>query len=298
MAGTVKYVGIRFGYIYALCHPDTDEIRYVGKTISNPHARLLAHLREARSSRGPSHKRNWIRKLLKQGKTPTVRTLECGEWASEVICEKEIYWIAFLKDQGCRLTNATKGGDGGANEAFLANAKTMWTEEMRQKHSQKMKEWYAERIASGKGNTQGSEESKRKRVESRNKWLENGGREVLSLAIKKALEDPEKRKRMYDSTQSPERRKKISESNRKRYQDPEERKKTGEAVSRGMTEEGKIRIGLATVKRHGYDGPMTEIPCSVCGNLFMPKRRSKKTCSETCWRQAIVISREESRKNA
>lgn len=269
----------------------------MGKTVTTPHERLLAHIREAKSSKGPSHKRNWIRSLLANSQLPTVRTLECGEWASDVMCEREVYWIAYLREQGYRLTNATKGGDGGANEAFLEHAKTMWTDEMRQKHSEIMRQWYADRIASGKGNTQGSEEAKKRRVATRNKWLENGGREVLSNAIKQAFDDPEKRQRLYEATQNSERRRKISESTRKRYEDPEERKRTGEAVSRGMTKEGKARIALASVRRHGYDNLMIERPCSVCGTNFMPTRRSKQTCSDPCWRVAITISRRKNKAN-
>lgn len=293
----LKYKGLRKGYVYALCDPNTEEIRYVGKTITTPHSRLLAHLREARSDRGPSYKRNWIRSLLRQDETPTVRTLEYGEWASDFLSEREIYWIAFLNEEGCRLTNATKGGDGGANEGFLAHAKIMWTDDKKKAHSKRMREWYAERMRSGKGDTQGSEESKKQRVATRNKWIDNGGREILSAAIKKALEDPEKRNRMYESTQSPERRKKISESGKRRYESLEERAKTGKAVSLGMTDDGKARIGMASLKRHGYDEHMSERPCYVCGTNFMPKRRSKQTCSESCWRAAIGINRKRNKQN-
>ena len=37
-------------YIYALCNPDSEEIRYVGKTV-DPFYRLWGHIHEARASK-------------------------------------------------------------------------------------------------------------------------------------------------------------------------------------------------------------------------------------------------------
>jgi hypothetical protein len=64
-------------YIYTLKDPETQEVKYVGKT-----------------------------KNLK----PIIEVLDIG--SEENINELEIYWIAQLKAWGFNLTNMTDGGDG------------------------------------------------------------------------------------------------------------------------------------------------------------------------------------------
>lgn len=90
-------------YIYALCDPITQEVRYVGKS-TNPTKRLRSHLNE----KGETHKIRWIQSLLNTGEAPYLRILEeiVDNWES-----RERYWISFYKPTG-KLTNATDGGDG------------------------------------------------------------------------------------------------------------------------------------------------------------------------------------------
>jgi len=93
-------------FIYALVDPRTDAIRYVGKT-TNPSWRFRQHLRYDRTD---SHKSRWLALLSKLGLTPKWVVLEevkLSEWQ-----EKERFWIANLKKDGCSLTNETPGGDG------------------------------------------------------------------------------------------------------------------------------------------------------------------------------------------
>ena len=96
--------------IYGLVDPTTPEhIRYVGKT-ANPKERIYAHLFSEKRS-DSCHRLKWLRSLSARNLQPSMVVLEeiqLGEsWQ-----EREKYWIAKLKSENHRLTNATCGGDG------------------------------------------------------------------------------------------------------------------------------------------------------------------------------------------
>lgn len=95
-------------FIYCLRHPETSEIRYIGKT-NNPKKRLECHVYPQKKRQNLySHK--WVKSLIKQGLFPVMNILEEGVglgWQS-----REIYWIKHYRDLGYRLTNLTDGGDG------------------------------------------------------------------------------------------------------------------------------------------------------------------------------------------
>ncbi len=96
-------------YIYALIEPDTNTIRYIGKS-DNPKKRLRIHLTEARKNNHISHRVNWLRKLIQMGKKPRLIILEVcnvNEWAD---CERK--WIAKYRTDGVELVNNTDGGEG------------------------------------------------------------------------------------------------------------------------------------------------------------------------------------------
>ena len=90
-------------WIYALCHPDTGEVRYIGKA-NNPASRLKQHLRETRRAT-PVY--SWIGKLRSEGKTPSMQVMAAafGDWQE---CEKAL--IAQHREGG-RLLNLALGGD-------------------------------------------------------------------------------------------------------------------------------------------------------------------------------------------
>lgn len=98
--------------IYGLVDPDSNKIRYVGKTSSTIERRLLEHINDAinimnKRGRKKINKRySWIISLLKNNQKPTIELLEEVENDGN---ERECYWIATLPN----LTNMTKGGDGG-----------------------------------------------------------------------------------------------------------------------------------------------------------------------------------------
>lgn len=92
-------------YIYTLAHPDTKEIRYVGKS-NDTTIRLSNHL----SDKSKTHKVSWIKSL--NDNKPILEILDiCDDrnWA-----ETEQYWIAQLKSWGFNLVNHTIGGEGSA----------------------------------------------------------------------------------------------------------------------------------------------------------------------------------------
>lgn len=94
--------------IYALCEPDTSEIRYVGKTCFPLEKRLREHLADARRLR--NHRDKWIAALSRRGLKPLIVAIEqCSDdWA-----ERERYWIAHHRALSDRLVNSTDGGEGG-----------------------------------------------------------------------------------------------------------------------------------------------------------------------------------------
>jgi hypothetical protein len=94
--------------IYALLHPATGEVRYVGKTKQpNPRVRLLDHIRL--SAKGIARQRKlccWMRSLPEHPK------MEILEHDPADINEAERRWIAHFKSIGLDLCNMTTGGDG------------------------------------------------------------------------------------------------------------------------------------------------------------------------------------------
>jgi GIY-YIG catalytic domain/NUMOD3 motif len=97
-------------FIYALCEPDTGTIRYIGKA-DNPDDRLLKHITNLNRER--NHKANWIRSLLTKGQRPTVQIIDTvlrSEWKAA-----EAAYIEFYREQGFKLVNNTRGGEGFAS---------------------------------------------------------------------------------------------------------------------------------------------------------------------------------------
>jgi hypothetical protein len=99
----------RLTLIYTLSDPRTGEIRYVGKTTKTLKRRLQEHLNDAQSQKKPFYVYRWIRGLTAAGELPLIREIAVAgsDWA-----EQEQHWIAFYRDSGARLTNATVGGEG------------------------------------------------------------------------------------------------------------------------------------------------------------------------------------------
>jgi group I intron endonuclease len=96
-------------YIYTLEHPETGEIRYIGKT-SNIKRRYYQHTNTKVQKKATSHLSNWLKKLINENKKPLISILEECEYSEWV--EREMYWIAQFKTWGFNLVNGSNGGDG------------------------------------------------------------------------------------------------------------------------------------------------------------------------------------------
>jgi len=97
----------RAGCIYVLKDPDTELVRYVGKTFS-PTRRFYEHLNYNPNYR--NKRTNWIGSLAKHCKKPIIEIIdECDEFTWS---DKEKGYIKMYKACGARLLNMTDGGCG------------------------------------------------------------------------------------------------------------------------------------------------------------------------------------------
>ncbi len=104
-------------YVYGLIDPNTTDCRYVGKT-NNPKDRFKKHIKDLRED----YKSRWIRTLLATEQVPIMVELE--SFPTDAECQiGEKWWIAYFREIGCPLTNATDGGDG-ASAGHLVSAET------------------------------------------------------------------------------------------------------------------------------------------------------------------------------
>mgnify|MGYP001589053757 CR=1 FL=1 len=100
--------------IYGLTDPRTFELRYVGRSSSG--------LRRARGHSTPTslrlhdHCHRWIRELVEHGLRPIAAVVEsCPDGHPDPnswLNERERYWIALKRAEGCPLTNISDGGAG------------------------------------------------------------------------------------------------------------------------------------------------------------------------------------------
>lgn len=93
--------------IYALRHPETNEIRYIGKAVDHK-SRLWGHCSSAKNGKMPVNR--WVKKLASSGLKPVMtieREVPASEWQ-----QAEIDLIAKHRASGVRLLNVTSGGDG------------------------------------------------------------------------------------------------------------------------------------------------------------------------------------------
>lgn len=104
MAEDVSRETIPLPVIYGLCHPETGELRYIGKA-NDPLARLKSHLRDARRRRTPVY--DWINTLPDLPELVIIYQCKSGErWE-----DFERSSIRIAREMGFRLLNLAEGGD-------------------------------------------------------------------------------------------------------------------------------------------------------------------------------------------
>lgn len=94
-------------FIYALCEPGTRRVRYIGKT-HEPADRLRAHMLV--TSTKHTHVGHWLAMLKESGQQPEmviIRSVPLSEWQ-----HAEQWFIRNARALGCRLCNASIGGEG------------------------------------------------------------------------------------------------------------------------------------------------------------------------------------------
>lgn len=94
--------------IYGLIDPRDLCLRYVGKSSSGMR-RPRAHFAPSRLKEN-THKDHWIAAVLRDGLIPEIAVLE--ECVEDALVEAEQFYIAYFRSLGCKLTNATDGGEG------------------------------------------------------------------------------------------------------------------------------------------------------------------------------------------
>lgn len=92
--------------IYTLSCPKTNEIKYVGATISTLSKRLSQHKCDNRVNL----RSEWINGLKKESLTPKIELLDIVQ--NDVWEQEEMFYISYFKYLGFDLVNMTKGGVG------------------------------------------------------------------------------------------------------------------------------------------------------------------------------------------
>lgn len=92
--------------LYHLCHPDTDEIRYVGITKNGLKNRLNSHLKTPTNT----NIKCWFDELKRENKTPKIKEVKkCDTYYDLLI--SEINEIKTLRENGFNLLNILDGGN-------------------------------------------------------------------------------------------------------------------------------------------------------------------------------------------
>lgn len=94
--------------VYALYHPGSGDVRYVGVTSLAPEARLRKHLKDVAAGRD-MHVHRWLRTL---NGPPGLRVLEQAHLPWHLMGFLEQWWIAYGRSLRWDLCNLTAGGTG------------------------------------------------------------------------------------------------------------------------------------------------------------------------------------------
>jgi|SRR5271166_545300 len=149
-------------YVYGLFHPDTAELRYIGKT-NNLKTRYRDHINKMGET---NRKRNWIKSLINDEKKPIMMVIE--ELDSDIDClEAETYYIRYFRYLGVDLINHTDGGEAGGHIPSEETKKKISKAHTGMKHTEETKQ----KIRKIRTGTKASEETKKKMSENNSKSM-------------------------------------------------------------------------------------------------------------------------------
>ena len=106
--------------IYGLIDPRDNQLRYIGQSQYGL-KRSKAHWKSKHQRQAKDHTHNWIRNVLSDNLEPEIEILE--EWPGgsdpwSWLDDTEIFYIAYFKMIGAKLTNQTLGGGGARGMKF------------------------------------------------------------------------------------------------------------------------------------------------------------------------------------
>lgn len=183
------------GTIYALSDCQGAR-RYVGQTRTPVHYRVNRHVADARRGRAGLRVTEWIRSIDYQVVSEVLEVVQESD-----LDERERYWIARLKAEGCRLVNSTDGGNGHTPMSIAKLSEAL-------KGRPKSAEHRAAMSAARSTPEQRALQAERNR---------------------RRFADPAARQRMAEATRArfadPAERQKVAAVNRRRFEDPSERMK-------------------------------------------------------------------------
>lgn len=181
------------GLIYELICPLSNEVRYVGLTTQTLNKRLYKHLYEIDLYN--SKKNSWFKKLRKLDLLTEIKIQLIEECETQILGEREAYWINEYKNKGYRLTNMTIGGDVGSlgckhTEEALKKISEASKRRKGYKASKETREKISKSLIGKRGRNTGnkhSEETKKQISETKKGTLSWNATPVLQLTKKGEL---------------------------------------------------------------------------------------------------------------
>jgi len=223
--------------IYGLVDPRDGQLRYVGQTVRPIIVRYKQHLVKAKTNR--AHRDCWITSLLNLGLKPNWVVFQELD-SKDILDQAEIFWIAYFRAMGCKLTNCNDGGR--SNSGWTPSAETRAKMSLASKGKKKSATTRAKMSLAQLGNKKGglrknfklSEETKQKigatnRIKQNRRFEDPREREASRIRTQAMWADPEFRAKMQTICASPEHRAKISVAAKERFSDPQERARVSEA---------------------------------------------------------------------
>lgn len=123
--------------IYTLNDPETNLVRYVGKTSVNPNNRYSQHLYQWKRSTNLTHLNAWIKSLAFKNLKPIMEVIDEVNLDQWIIAEKS--YIKLFKSIGCHLVNITLGGEGTLGYKHSQDSKNKRLETLKNSKSWKEK---------------------------------------------------------------------------------------------------------------------------------------------------------------